>query len=144
MEPCNTLLHFSQNRASDLRALNERDKECLLIRNSSAEEESWIQLQVKLIDESLKSAPVGQDLAEAFSMITFGVPFLRAAVLEAIAFGRERCWRAFLTQPEFFNLPTAAKFEATENRVTPVLALAFARQEGFESGAEQFEFTFGL
>ncbi len=109
----------------------------------TSDEEAWIQSRVRQVEDTLKSVAVSDRIIKGFAMLSFGVPLTKQVLVEAVALGKERCWRAFLTQPEFHSLSAPVKFLTKEKKVTSVLALALARLESLETGRDQFEFTFG-
>ena len=69
------------------------------------EEESWLQNQIRIINEAYLSLPAGQDLIEEFTMYSLGVPLSKSLAASGMSMIYERVTRMCRSQPEFNRLP---------------------------------------
>ena len=69
------------------------------------EEESWLQNQIRIINEAYLSLPAGQDMIEEFTMYSLGVPLSKSLAASGMSMIYERVTRMCRSQPEFNRLP---------------------------------------
>jgi hypothetical protein len=110
----------------------------------TGDEESWIRMQFKLVDEAFRSVSGGEKLFHEFLACSAGIsPLPKDHIPTLLRVLYERAWRVFKIHPEFEALPYSTQRWLMELNSPLAVALCILKAETCSSGLEQLQERLG-
>ena len=108
------------------------------------EEESWISMQFKLVDDAFRSVTGGEQLIQEYLACSAGIsPLPESHIPTLLRVLLERARRVFKIHPEFEALPDEKQRRLMELNGPLALALSALKAETCSTGMEQLQDGFG-
>ena len=106
----------------------------------SAEEENWVQVQLKKFDDCWKRVHLGEEILQDFIMFNYGDPVSKSFASKTLAVNQERYRLIMKEHSEFLNLDRSQQERLWGRNIFLGTAWSLIKLESCKTGQDQWNF----